>query len=68
MVLKIQENQKRRRLPSDLQDFIVEDTDSNFEDDEDYEDEDYEEDYEDDLAKSERELTQALAGYINKNL
>ena len=62
LVLKIQENQKRRRLPSDLQDFIVEDTDSDFEEEE----EDYEE--EDDLAKSERELTQALAGYINKNL
>jgi len=66
LVLKIQENQKRRRLPSDLQDFIVEDTDSDFEEEE----EDYEEDEEeeDDLAKSERELTQALAGYINKNL
>ena len=62
LVLKIQENQKRRRLPSDLQDFIVEDTDS----DSDFDDDDYEE--EDDLAKSERELTQALAGYINKNL
>lgn len=65
LVLKIQENQKRRRLPSDLQDFIVEDTDSDFE--EDYDDEEDEEE-EDDLAKSERELTQALAGYINKNL
>ena len=43
LVLKIQENQKKRRLPSDLQDFIVEDTDSDFEDDEDYEDEDEEE-------------------------
>jgi len=66
LVLKIQENQKRRRLPSDLQDFIVEDTDSDFE--EDYDDEEDEEEEEDDLAKSERELTQALAGYINKNL
>ena len=65
LVLKIQENQKRRRLPSDLQDFIVEDTDSDFE--EDYDDEEDDEE-EDDLAKSERELTQALAGYINKNL
>ena len=42
LVLKIKENQKRRRLPSDLQDFIVEDTDSDFEEEE----EDYEEDEE----------------------
>ena len=52
---KILNNRKKRRLPSDLEDFIVDD------DDED-------EDEEDAITKSERELADALSSYINKNL
>lgn len=56
---KILNNRKRRKLPSDLEDFII--------DDECLEKETYYEE-EDDITKSERELADALSCYINKNL
>ena len=62
---KILNNKKRRKLPSGLEDFIVDD-----ENDECLEKETYyeEEDEEDDITKSERELADALSIFINRNL